>query len=245
MALGVVVDGLIGETRPMTKLILWDIDGTLVRAGDVAARVFDEAIEHVVGVRPTARIAMSGKTDPQIATEYLEALGITRAERLMPAILAELARLLASAQHEIAEKGSALDGAQPLIDRINAIPTIRQSVLTGNIAPNALVKLAAFGLDDHLDLEIGAFGSDHGDRRALVPVALGRVLALRGESIDPADVWIIGDAPNDFACARAGGVRCLLVATGRTPIDQLRALDPDAVVDDLSDTDALFALLTA
>jgi phosphoglycolate phosphatase len=120
---------------------------------------------------------------------------------------------------------------------------VLQSVLTGNIAPNAVVKLAAFGLPKWLDLEIGAYGSDHADRTELVPVALERARRLRGVSLAPADVWVVGDTANDLACARAAGARCLLVGTGRVPVNELAQLGPDAVAADLSHVEAVVELL--
>jgi phosphoglycolate phosphatase-like HAD superfamily hydrolase len=107
------------------------------------------------------------------------------------------------------------------------------------------VKLAAFELTPWVDLEIGAFGSDDADRTALVPVALERARRLRGLAVEPDDVWVVGDTARDLACARAGGVRCALVATGHAALDELRATDADAVLEDLSDVDGVVKLLSA
>jgi phosphoglycolate phosphatase len=90
---------------------------------------------------------------------------------------------------------------------------------------------------------MGAYGSDHADRNKLVPIAIGKVEQERGHTYRPDEVWVVGDAPNDLACARAGGVRCLLVATGRPSYDDLRALHPDALRHDLSDVDEIYELL--
>ena len=106
-----------------------------------------------------------------------------------------------------------------------------------------MVKVAAFGLDPWLNLEMGAYGSDHADRNELVPIAIDKVRAARGHRYRPDQVWVVGDAPNDLACARAGGARCLLVATGRPTFDELEALGPDALRHDLSDVDDIVALL--
>jgi len=122
---------------------------------------------------------------------------------------------------------------------------ILSSLLTGNIAPNALVKVAAFGLDRWLDLSVGAYGSDESDRNLLVPVALDRLASVRGVRLDPAEVWVIGDTPRDYECARVAGARCLLVATGRYGTEELARLGPDAVLEDLTDAAAVAKLLTA
>lgn len=225
--------------------MLWDIDGTLVRAGDVGAQVFDDALEKVLGIRPSARPRMSGKTDPQIVREYLAMLEVAEHEvdGHLPVVLDELAAALAAAAHRIAAEGSTPPGVPAVLEALEA-RGVHQTVLTGNIASNAVVKLAAFGLEHHLDLELGAYGSDDADRRRLVPVALGRC-AARGLVVDPARVWVVGDAANDLACARAGGVRCLLVATGRSSYEELAALGPDAVRPDLGDVETVADLLAS
>ena len=226
------------------RLVLWDIDGTLLRAGDLGAAVFDRALAAVLGRRPSGRIRMSGKTDPQIVAEYLalmEVAGPGPAE----AVLERLETELADAKDELAAHGSVCPGVREALGGLDAVGAVSQSVLTGNIAPNALVKLAAFDLDGFLDLDAGAFGSDHANRRALVPIALRRQRELRGRSLDASQVWVVGDTPNDLACARAGGARCLLVATGRYGLDELSGLGADAVLEDLGDTDTVLGLLAA
>jgi phosphoglycolate phosphatase-like HAD superfamily hydrolase len=227
----------------MPRLILWDIDGTLVRAGEVGAEIFDAAIEKILGRRPSDRVVMSGKTDPQIVAEYLLDFDLPDAPSHVPAILVELEAELVARAQEISDRGFVLPGIEELLARLAADDDIDQTVLTGNIAPNALIKLSAFGLDRWLNLEMGAYGSDHADRNELVPIAIDKVRAARGHRYRPDQVWVVGDAPNDLACARAGGARCLLVATGRPTFDELEALGPDALRHDLSDVDDIVALL--
>lgn len=224
--------------------MLWDIDGTLLRSGDIGAAVFDRALAWVLGRGPTDRIVMSGKTDPQIVREYLALMAVEDPGTL-PAVLERLERELAELAEELAATGSTCPGIPGLLAALEGTPGVHQSVLTGNIAPNALVKLAAFGLEHYLDVEAGAYGSDHADRRELVPIALERQRRLRGRVMAPDEVWVVGDTPNDLACARAGGARCLLVGTGRYGVDDLEALGADAVVEDCRDTDGVVALLTA
>jgi phosphoglycolate phosphatase len=224
--------------------VLWDVDGTLLRAGDIAASVFDRALVEVLGSAPAGRVLMSGKTDPQIVLEYLALAGVADPEQHLNPILARIETELGSARHLIAERGRVLPGVARLLPRLHADPRVLQSVLTGNLAANALVKLSAFGLDRWLDMAVGAFGSDHADRCELVPIALERVERLRGRSFAPSDVWVVGDSANDLACARAVGARCLLVATGRPAREELDRLGADAVLADLSDVDAVLGLLT-
>jgi phosphoglycolate phosphatase len=229
---------------PARRLVLFDIDGTLLRAGDLASSVFDRAVSSVVGSLPAQRVLMSGKTDPQIVREYLQLMKEDDPAHL-PAVLARLEAELAAAAGELARCGYACLGARELLQELRADERLHLSVLTGNIAPNAVVKLSAFGLDRWLDLETGAYGSDNEDRRELVPVALERLSELRGVTLGPEDTWVVGDTPRDLECALAGGAHCLLVATGRYSLDELRHLGADAAVPDLSDTEAIRALVTA
>jgi phosphoglycolate phosphatase len=229
---------------PARRLVLFDIDGTLLRAGDLASSVFDRAVSSVVGSLPAQRVLMSGKTDPQIVREYLQLMKEDDPAHL-PAVLARLEAELAAAAGELARGGDVCPGVPQLLKELKADSRLHLSVLTGNIAPNAVVKLSAFGLEGWLDLETGAYGSDNEDRRELVPIALKRLSELRGVGLGPEDAWVIGDTPRDLECAIAGGARCLLVATGRYGLEELRHLGADAVVEDLSDTVAIKELLTA
>ncbi|HET9078555.1 MAG TPA: HAD hydrolase-like protein [Acidimicrobiales bacterium] len=229
------------------RLILWDVDGTLVRAGDIGATVFDQALAAVVGRKPDERISMSGKTDPQIVREYLALMGVTRTDEVVQAVLRGVEGQLAAAaaDGELLETGWACAGVADLLAALAGDERVISSLLTGNVYPNALVKVGAFGLDRYLQLDVGAYGSDHHDRNELVPVALRRLEAERGIRLSGEQVWIVGDTPRDLGCARAAGARCLLVATGRYRLDELDGLGADAALADLADTGAVLELLTA
>lgn len=224
-------------------LVLWDIDGTLVQAGELGAVVFEDALEAIYGARPSGRVRMSGKTDPQIVDEYLEMMDWDLAGAGQ--VLVELAARLAASESQLRAEGAALPGARELLSRLARTDGVVSSILTGNIAPNARVKLGAFELDNLVDFAVGAYGSDNRDRTALVPVALARLAARDGVVLDPAQVWVVGDTPRDLACAQAAGARCLLVATGRFDFSELEGLGADAVVSGLTDTEMVFTLLTA
>ena len=226
------------------RLLLWDIDGTLVRAGHLSAAAFDRAVAEVTGAEVTGRPVMSGKTDPQIVREYLAILGVHEGEDTVERILLRLETTLAEFAPRLPETGEATPGAAAILRRMADDSNVLSSVLTGNIAANAATKLAAFGLDRWLDLEAGAYGSDHADRTMLVPIAMRRAAELRNARCRADQVWVIGDTPRDLACARAAGVHCMLVGTGKTPADELATLGADAVLDDLSDTEAVAKILT-
>ncbi|HEX2700393.1 MAG TPA: haloacid dehalogenase-like hydrolase [Acidimicrobiales bacterium] len=228
------------------RLVLWDVDGTLLRTNGVAQRAFDVAAEHVLG-RPVGahEVRMSGKTDPLIALEILVFAGVDddEARRLVPDVLARLEAELADAKDLVRDQGYVLPGVAAVLAELHEDVDVVQSVLTGNTAANATLKLQAFELDRWIDVEVGAFGSDRHDREELVPVALERVARLRGRTLSAGDVWVVGDTPRDLACARAGGARCALVATGQFGLDQLRALGADEVFADLADSAAVARLL--
>jgi phosphoglycolate phosphatase-like HAD superfamily hydrolase len=120
---------------------------------------------------------------------------------------------------------------------------VRQTLVTGNLARNAAIKLRAFDLERFVDLDVGAYGTDHADRNELVPIALRRVRETRGEAYSGDEVWVVGDTEHDLACARVASVRCLLVGTGWDGVDVVHDLGADAFVEDLSDTDAVLKIL--
>ncbi len=226
----------------MKRLLLWDIDGTLVCAGETGEVIFDRALYSVVGQLPESRVSMSGKTDPQIVCEYLHSMGVNSTD-VLPRVVQQLQVELSRARGQLAKHGRACSGGQKLLARLTGIDGIAQSVLTGNVRANAALKLSVFNLARYLDLETGAYGNDHPDRLKLLPIALRRQAELRGCSFEPSEVTVVGDSPNDLACARASGARCLLVATGAFPVDQLSTLGADAVLADLTDTELVVRLL--
>jgi phosphoglycolate phosphatase len=227
--------------------VLWDIDGTLVQAGEVGRDIFSEAFAVVVGREPdeaAARmLAMAGRTDLEIALEFLANHEVADGERHLPAFTEALVAALATKEARIRELGRALPGAEAALAALGAVPGVVQSLLTGNVQPNALVKLAAFGLDRYLDFEVGGFGSDHRHRPSLVGVARRKARRKYGAGFDGAATVLVGDTPLDVAAGRDGGARVVAVATGPYGVDELRAAGADAVLDDLRDTEATLAAI--
>lgn len=231
-------------TSPHVKLVLWDIDGTVLRTGALTREAFATAVERATGVHPGEHgVSMSGKTDPQIAAEILEAMGAdpTAPAAGVAAVLQHMEAEMARSPERLRENGYLLPGVEALLARLDDDPRVVQTVLTGNIAANAALKLAVFGVERRFDLAVGAYGSDHHDRCALVPIARQRFTQRYDR--EPDEMWVLGDTPNDLACARAGGARCLLVATGRIPYETLAALPADAVLYDLNDLEGVAAVL--
>lgn len=229
----------------MRRLILWDIDGTLVSTGRVGRMALEEGARLAAGLDELPDVVMSGKTDPQIVAELLAGAGIGGAEarRLLPAALAEAERLLAAESETMARDGFVHPGVPEALAALAAFPGVRQALLTGNTEANAALKVRTFGLDRWFDFGIGAYGTDHADRDRLVPVALGRARELRGEEYGSGEVWVIGDTARDLSCAKAASAMCLIVGTGHEGFSAVAGLEADALVEDLGDTEMVVKLL--
>jgi phosphoglycolate phosphatase-like HAD superfamily hydrolase len=224
-------------------VVLWDVDGTLVRAGPAGRLAFADAVEAVFGtaIAHDELPRMAGKTDRQIALEVLA--GIGEPDHHLAAVEAAIEAALLARAAQVRTEGIVLPGVRPLIDALEAAGAT-QTLVTGNIAPNARLKLEAVGLlPGALRPELGAYGSDDGDRDNLVPIALARCRTA-GVPAGDQECWVVGDTPRDLACAQAAGVRCLLVA-GTYGMEELAGLGADAVVPDLTDTAGVCALLTS
>jgi len=224
-------------------VVLWDIDGTLMRAPGLGVRAFASALQLVTGydIPRDRKYDFGGKTDPLIALELLAAIEHQhRADELIPPMLVEVARVYAEFMEELRATSIVLPGVPAAIDALRETGA-RQTVVTGNIESVARCKLAAVELDAHLDLAAGGYGSDHQVRAELVRLAMSR-LGQHGPT-NPSAAWVIGDTPRDAACARAAGVRCLLVATGTYSVESLREQGADAVLPDLSDTERVISLV--
>lgn len=220
-------------------LILWDIDGTLVDSVRLGRASFIEAFEVVTGRAPSEQVSLAGRTDLEIAREMLGAGGIAATDDLLESFGDALRAAFAARADLLRERGRAYPGAGEAIARLEREPGVLQSLLTGNIKPNAEVKLSTFGLDRHLDFEVGAYGSDHHMRGELVAIARRKAEDKYGLKIEASQVVLIGDTPLDVAAAREGGARAVAVATG--PFDQAALADAGAgaVLADLSDAEAV------
>ena len=231
------------------RVILWDIDGTLVRSRRNG--FFKDYTEPVlVRVFGTAgrlgEMGVSGMTDLQIVAEALRDEGFTaedvrgRADELVPLYLEELERLTGAE-----EVFYALPGAREALEALDRSPRYLNSLLTGNVTPAAHLKLRLVGLADFFRLP-GAFGEDSHDRRDLPALARERVSRHLGAELRPEQFVVIGDTPNDIDCARHFGARAVAVATGRAyTAAELHAHSPDAVLPDLADTELLLRTLSA
>jgi phosphoglycolate phosphatase len=229
------------------RIIMWDIDGTLVRTRRQG--VFrDYTTPVLMRVFGTAgrldELSVSGMTDLQIVSEALRDEGFTveqvreRASELVPLYVEELERLTSAE-----EVYYALPGVREALATVERTPRYLNSLLTGNVRPAAQLKLHLVGLADFFRLP-GAFGEDSHDRRDLPAIARERLSRRLRLDLKPAQLIVIGDTPNDIACARHFGARAVAVATGRshTAADLLKH-NPDALLPDLTDTQLLLRTL--
>jgi len=232
------------------RLVLFDIDGTLLWTDGAGRRAIHRALLEKVGTAgPIESYRFDGKTDPQIVRELLEFAGHRDAEdeaciqavcrRYVDLLRAELAkpsqstRLLAGVAELLAALGPRESEGRALA-----------GLLTGNLEPGAVLKLRSAGLDP-ARFRVGAYGSDSHRRSDLPAVAARRAEALTGRPVTGLDIVIVGDTPDDVACGRPIGARAVAVATGSYDVAALRAAGAAHVFETLADTagvlDAIFA----
>jgi phosphoglycolate phosphatase-like HAD superfamily hydrolase len=218
-------------------LVLWDVDGTLVRTAGHGRYAFEEAFETVVGRTPEP-VDYAGRTDKQIALRMLAG-----EDEHLGRVLEELEGALELRKEAMRDEGYAYPGVAEVLEALHGRDDVIQSLLTGNIKANAIVKVSAFGLERWLDLEVGAYGSDpHEERSDLVAVARRRAA---DKYSDPTGAVLMGDTPLDVRAAHDAGARAVAVATGFADPETLRASRPDAYLEDFSDTAAAVAAITA
>lgn len=227
----------------MRRIILFDIDGTLVRGGP-AKHAFVDAMRETFGTPGDfERVSFAGKTDPQIARELLAGAGVDH--RSIDEGLSDLfSRYLAYLEARLPDDPvDVLPGVPALLDALTHVEDVGIGLLTGNIAGGARLKLSSGGLWGRFSF--GSYGSDHEERDELPAIAVGRARELWGERVTPQGAVVVGDTPRDVACGKAGGTRTLAVATGAFSVTDLRSTEPDHVLDDLTDTDRVVEILTS
>ncbi len=220
------------------RLVLFDVDGTLVDAGGSGRWAMTRAFEEVFDLpdaEPFSRpVRFDGNTDPGILRDIARHAGVAesrldeRAADLQQAFLRHLERRLASYPAK-----RVLPGVIDLLDRLDGVAMAQVGLATGNIEAGARLKLGSLGLAERF--AFGGFGGDAADRAGIGRVARERCESRLGCAVAPEDVVLVGDSEEDIRSARANGYRCLAVGTGWVGHDRLRALEPDLFVEDLSD----------
>ena len=222
------------------KVVLFDIDGTLLWSDGAGRRAVQQALEEVFGTVIPDGHEFDGKTDPQIVRELMVRAGLdddTITQRL-PQALDRYLLLLREELSRIDDTNHLFPGVHSLLDALERRDDVLLGLLTGNIQPGAHAKLRAVGLDPDR-FKVGAFGSDHASRPELPAVARARAEAFLARQVEGADVIVIGDTPADMSCGNGIGARAIGVATGRYSVEQLNACNEGIVFANLADTDAV------
>jgi phosphoglycolate phosphatase-like HAD superfamily hydrolase len=227
----------------MPKLVLFDIDGTLVLTGGAGIRAMNRAGESLLGVPDLLEgIQVAGRTDWIILHDALRKRGRDLDHALFTRLREEY---VANLRDAILERGQGVKAVMPgipdLIAALQARDDVFLGLLTGNFEAGARIKLEYFDLWRHF--KCGAFGDDAADRNALVPFALDRARGCGLPELAYQDVFVIGDTPHDVACADAVGAVPIAVATGSYSVEQLRETGARIVLQDLSDTPAVMQLI--
>jgi phosphoglycolate phosphatase-like HAD superfamily hydrolase len=228
----------------MPKLVLFDIDGTLVLTGGAGLRAMNRAGEAVLGAAGILDdIPVAGRTDWIILHDALARIGRALDNDLFDRLKTSYVSYL---REEILHPGSGTKAVMPgimeLLPVLHSRDDVVLALLTGNFADGARIKLEHFDLWHYF--ECGAFGDDSPDRNALVPFAIERAADCGYTALAYEDVVVIGDTPHDVACAQAVGALPIAVATGGYDVGQLRATGAPHVFEDLSDTEAVLQVIS-
>jgi phosphoglycolate phosphatase-like HAD superfamily hydrolase len=228
----------------MNRLVLFDIDGTLLLSDGAGRRAMEGALAQVFGSTGDARYHYDGKTDRQIVRELMrleghdDAVIDARFDEVLAGYLERVRGELASGVRRVTR----LPGVPELLDALEARDEVVLGLLTGNIVEGAAAKLAAAEID-MTRFRVNAFGSDHEHRPRLPEIAQSRAREQLGVELTGHAIVVVGDTPADIDCARSVGARTIAVATGRYSVDELAEHAPTAVFADLCDTDAVVAAI--
>ena len=228
---------------PYRKLVLFDIDGTLMNSDGAGNQAFVDALTQIFDRRFSAdSFSASGKTDTQIALELCEKFGVSRDEAMtrLPDIRE---RYLAGFEKElIAAKPTVFAGVRELVAAVADIPTCLMGLLTGNFEPAGWMKVESVGLRE--PFQMGAFGDNAPQRSDLPGRAVERAKELTGQTFEGKEIVIIGDTPNDVACGRHLDVTAIAVATGRYDESALMEAEPDFLFADFSEPSRVVDAIT-
>jgi phosphoglycolate phosphatase-like HAD superfamily hydrolase len=224
--------------------VLWNIDLTLVDVSRVTRAAYADAFQQVTGRRLVQLPQFAGQSESEI---FFEALARNEAvpsgaggDILLAPFFEALAGAFAARQGDLTGQGRLLPGAAQAVETLASRPdVVVQSVLTGTIRPNAVAKLAAFGLGSYFDFEVGGYGSESYPKGAQVMMARGRAAEKYGKTFTERNTVYVGDSVRDVAAAKRGGAHSVAVATGRSTQSDLLAAGADLVLPDLADVPAV------
>jgi phosphoglycolate phosphatase-like HAD superfamily hydrolase len=224
------------------RLLMWDVDRTLLVGGGVGVEAYAAAFTGVTGLPWAGALVAAGRTDLEITPELFALHGIPDAAPHLNGFFTRYASEFDARSHLMRAQGRLLPGVAEVLAELHARPGVVQTLVTGNITAIGIAKVGVFGLERYLDTTIGAYGDDHAVRSELVRRCRERAEAAHGPFADH-DVLVIGDTVHDVAAALAAGVKAVGVATGATPAAALTAAGAHHVLDDLGDVEQVVALL--
>jgi HAD superfamily hydrolase (TIGR01549 family) len=224
------------------KILLFDIDGTLIHSGGSGVHGMNLAFEEISGI-PNALhgIGLAGRTDELILQDALDKHALQWRAEQVEQFKTRYYIHLAEDMQKPRDKRRLMPGFPELLDHLHALPHVHLGLLTGNWKTAAEIKLAHFGLWKYFDF--GAFADDESDRNKLVPHALRRAQEQFGVIAQRDRVYVIGDTPRDIECARPHGAVAVAVATGDYTVEQLRTHQPDFLFEDFSKVEAVLEVL--
>lgn len=218
------------------KLLLFDIDGTLVRLDGAGLKALDKAFYDIFGIKDIAfKVDFFGKTDPCIYEDILRLAGIEEelAEKKYDDIAAAYLKYL-RLEIDSFSGNPVIEGVREFLECNGNLSDRILGLLTGNIELGGRIKIERWGLSDYF--AFGAFGSDSKKRGELVNIAVGRALKLYNiKSFDKSDIYVIGDTPLDIKCAKDNNVKSVAIATGKYSFNDLARYCPDYCFNKITD----------
>jgi phosphoglycolate phosphatase-like HAD superfamily hydrolase len=231
------------------RVLLWDIDGTLLQSTRVGAfkEYFAPALQEIYGSSGTlAEMSVSGMTDSQIAYEALKNEGFS-IEQIFSKIKDFAKTIGEKMSRHVSEQNEPyklLPGAEEILEATSKNPHLLNALLTGNFGVAAEMKLKSFNLWKYFAGAPNTFGEISHDRRELAKTAAKSISKFLKMELSNEQFIVIGDTPNDIACARALGAKMVLVATGRNhPASQLAEYKPDVLLENLADTEKVLQII--
>ncbi|MBN1783018.1 HAD family hydrolase [bacterium] len=222
------------------KLLLFDIDGTLLLSGGAGRTAMNRTFHRLYGFENGFRdISMMGRTDPLILRDVMQQHGISIQDGDMIRFQETYYGLLEQELEHADVDKRLCPGILELLERLNQDKQMALGLLTGNWRRGAFLKLRHFQIDHFFRL--GAYADDEAERVNLVPVAMNRFRDLFGHVPAPEDVYVIGDTPLDIRAARPHGVRTVAVATGFHEPEILKVENPDVLFESFEQVDSVIA----